>query len=125
MLFAESRLGKLGSSGTVGRLCELMDDERAGVRSLSAQMVEERNTNLVFVGVRAWLARGYFIPRRVSQRVCGQAPAFCVERCQTWPILDSGQSPMISHCDGFDNGTVTFGIDSTPFFPDSVAIVIL
>ena len=36
------------------------------------------------IGVRAWLARGSFIPGGVSQRGGGQAPAFRVARCQTW-----------------------------------------
>ena len=36
------------------------------------------------IGVRAWLARGYFIPGGTSQRGGGQAPAFRVARCQTW-----------------------------------------
>ena len=53
------------------------------------------------VGVRDVVARGYFIPGGASQRGVGQAPAFRVARCQTWTILDSGQSPMISQHAGF------------------------
>ena len=38
----------------------------------------------VLIGVRAWLARGYFIPGGTSQRGDGQARAFRVASCQTW-----------------------------------------
>ena len=31
----------------------------------------------------------------------GRAPAFRVARCQTWTILDSGQSPAMSQHAGF------------------------
>ena len=54
-----------------------------------------------YIGVRDLVARGYFIPGGASQRGVGRAPAFRVARCQTWTILDSGQSPMMSHRDGF------------------------
>ena len=53
------------------------------------------------IGVRDLVARGYFIPGGASQRGGGQAPCFRVARCQTWTILDSGQSPVMSHRDGF------------------------
>ena len=53
------------------------------------------------VGVRDLVAREYFIPGGESQRGVGRAPAFRVARCQTWTIWDSGQSPMMSHRDGF------------------------
>ena len=43
-----------------------------------------KESTLHLVGVRAWLARGYFIPGGASQRGGGQAPAFRVARCQTW-----------------------------------------
>ena len=56
---------------------------------------------LALIGVRDLVARGYFIPGGVSQRGVGQARAFRVARCQTWTILDSGQSPVMSHRDGF------------------------
>ena len=36
-----------------------------------------------------------------ARGVGGQALAFRVARCQTWTILDSGQSPVMSHRDGF------------------------
>ena len=50
-----------------------------------------RSEDLLIIGVRAWLARGYFIPGGASQRGGGQAPAFRVARCQTW----TGVGPKI------------------------------
>ena len=60
------------------------------------------HSELPLIGVRDLVARGYFIPGGASQRGwVGRAPAFRVARCQTWTILDSGQSPVMSHRDGF------------------------
>ena len=42
------------------------------------------------VGVRAWLARGYFIPGGASQRGGSQTPAFRVARCRTQSLVDIG-----------------------------------
>ena len=42
------------------------------------------HTLISLIGVKACLARGYFIPAGASQREGGQAPAFRIARCQTW-----------------------------------------
>ena len=55
----------------------------------------------LFVGVRDLVARGYVIPGGVSQRGVVRFRCFRVARCQTWTILDSGQSPTMSHHAGF------------------------
>ena len=47
------------------------------------------------------VARGYVIPGGVSQRGVVRFRCFRVARCQTWTILDSGQSPTMSHHAGF------------------------
>ena len=49
------------------------------------------------IGVRAWLARGYFIPGGASQRGGGQAPAFRVARCRTRSLVDIRLDPVGSH----------------------------
>ena len=49
---------------------------------------------LAIVGVRAWLARGYFIPGGTSQRGGGQAPAFRVARCRTRSLVDIRLGPV-------------------------------
>ena len=55
----------------------------------------------------AWLECGTWSHAVISslgaraRGVVGRAPAFRVARCQTWTILDSGQSPMMSHRDAF------------------------
>ena len=47
------------------------------------------------VGVRAWLARGYFIPGGASQRGgVSQAPAFRVARCRTRSLVDIRLGPI-------------------------------
>ena len=52
---------------------------------------------------RVWdlVARGYLISGGREPEGVGQALAFRVARCQTWPILDSGQSPVMSYRDEF------------------------
>ena len=52
---------------------------------------------LTIIGVRAWLARGYFIPGGTSQRGGGQAPAFRVARCRTRSLVDIRLGPVGSH----------------------------
>ena len=49
------------------------------------------------IGVRAWLARGNFIPGGTSQRGGGQAPAFRVARCRTRSLVDIRLGPVGSH----------------------------
>ena len=59
------------------------------------------NSSQIKIEVRAWLARGYFIPGSMSQRGFGQTP---MVPCRTLSDQDLGQTSVPSHITtGFDN----------------------
>ena len=60
----------------------------------SAHAHAQTHPCIILVGVRAWLARGYFIPGGASQRGGGQAAAFRVARCRTRPLIDIRLGPV-------------------------------